>query len=134
MFGRASILNVIDEDHIIDYRLYFVDSCNRTIGDPIAVVNKTVQDVSCCRLDTYRFVVDFALAPVETNWQLMIRAGLIGDEDAIGYRIVDPGISVGLRLTAGSRRAARAGTVSLLLVMLSALTWIRGGAQTLGFA
>merc|ERR1711959_496035 len=64
-FGRALSGNVIDEAHLVDYRLDLTDSCNRTIGDAIAVVNKTHQDVSCCRTDTYRFVVNYAPVPVE---------------------------------------------------------------------
>lgn len=123
-FGRAYMLNMINETHVVDYRLYFADDCNRTIGEPIAILNKSFQDVSCCRSDTYTFSVNHAMAPVGMR-KLMIRIGLFYG-DSIGYRLVYPDVVVGLAVATSTarRRALWAGT-ALVFAMFGCIRGVK---------
>jgi hypothetical protein len=128
------MLNSIDETHIVDYRVYFADECNNTIGEPIAIVNKTMQDVSCCRADSYTVnleqkKVPFASTSTEAPWKLLIRAGLFYG-DSLAYRIVQPNLTVvGALIVTGAAKAREAFSFVVLGGVLFA--WL-GGAQALG--
>lgn len=131
-FGRSFMLNSLDESYIVDYRVYFADECNKTIGEPIAIVNKTMQDVSCCRPDSYTVNLEEVKVPVEllldeAPWKLLIRAGLFYG-DSLSYRIVQPNLTaVGSSvLTSGAAKAREACSFVMLGGVLFA--WL-GGAQ-----
>lgn len=82
-FGQNSIESVINEDPIVEYRVYLVDELNRRVTRALAVVPKDPEESQCCRVDSYRAHI-FTVLPTGYKRFLVVPVSLFGTEMPAG--------------------------------------------------